>query len=596
MKKPDRSMALLLTLVIMTSLIFSGAALAETTFKPGTYTAAAPGMGGSVVVEVVVSEDSITSIKVLEHQETAGIGDAAIERIPEAILAAQGLKVDTVAGASLTSGAILAAVEDCLAQAGADVKALLEKGADDEVPEDQELTADVVVAGGGIAGLSAAITAAKAGAKVILVEKMGALGGASMVCGGEILAAGSQMQLDQGIQDSSEALAEYWLAKGKGHVDEEMLRMIAKESAQNVEWLSEHGVVFGGVTFSYNYPSQDPMRNHKTENGSGAGFILPLIKAAEVAGVTILLETPAVSLINEDGTIKGLVAKYKESTVTIHADATILATGGYANNQELMDEYAPNIGTFGTFLGVAHQGDGLIMARDVGAQIVGGGGAIANPYDMGPTYFMDPGGIFLNLTPDGKRFCNEADYWFSRSALLYHELGFNHYYGIFDAATEYAGLKEAVEQGTIVMADSLEELAGKLNMDGKTFVDTVARYNEMCAAGVDSDFGKPKSGLKGATADVVQEVTFLNAITQAPFYAVNVKTTGATGTFGGPKTTLKGEVVATSGEVIPGLYAAGEVANGELYYDEYPCSGSSIQFSLAMGKHAGEAAAQAALQ
>ncbi len=592
MLKIRKALSLMLVLALVAGFAMTAQAAG---FTPGTYTATGQGMGGDVKVEVVVTESEIQSVKVLEHKETPGISDPALEQIPEAIVKAQGLKVDGVTGATLTSGAILDAVKDCLTQAGGDVEALMEKGLEAEKLEDEEMTVDVVVAGGGIAGLSAAITAAKAGAKVVLVEKMGALGGASLVCGGEILAAGTQMQKDQGIKDDAESLARYWTDKGHGQVNEELLKMIADESADNVLWLKDHGVEFGKVTFSYNFPTQDPMRNHKTANGSGAGFILPLTKAAEEAGVTILLETPAVSLIKEEGVVKGLVANNKGRTLTIHAAGTILATGGYANNAELMKEYAPNIGVSGTFLGAAHQGDGLIMARDAGAAIVGGGGAIANPYDMGPTYYMDPAGIFLNVTPEGKRFCNEADYWFSRSALLYHELGFNRYFSLFDATNQHEKLEEAVAAGTLLKADSLEALAALMEVDPAVLTETVARYNQMCDKGEDSDFGKPQKGPKGVMEGAVQEVSFLNAIKEAPFYALKVVTSSVTGTFGGPKTTKDGEVLATDGKVIPGLYAAGEVANGELYHLEYPCSGSSIQFCLAMGRHAGDAAARAAL-
>jgi len=120
----------------------------------------------------------------------------------------------------------------------------------------------------------------------------------------------------------------------------------------------------------------------------------------------VRLETPAISLINEDGVIKGVIAENKGRKITINAKSTILYTGGFANNEELMKEYSPKTGTFGTFLGQTHQGDGLIMARDAGAMIVANGGPIANPMDMGATQYYDSGGIFLNVTPEGNRYSN----------------------------------------------------------------------------------------------------------------------------------------------------------------------------------------------
>ncbi len=179
--------------------------------------------------------------------------------------------------------------------------------------------------------------------------------------------------------------------------------------------------------------------------------------------------------------------------------------------------------------------------------------------------------------------------------MLYHELGYNRYFSLFDATTQHEKLEEAVAAGTLLKADSLEALAALMEVDPAVLTETVARYNQMCDKGEDSDFGKPQKGPKGVMEGAVQEVSFLNAIKEAPFYALKVVTSSVTGTFGGPKTTKDGEVLATDGKVIPGLYAAGEVANGELYHLEYPCSGSSIQFCLAMGRHAGDAAARCRL-
>ncbi len=501
--------------------------------------------------------------------------------------------VEAITGATVTSHAIIEAVKDCLVQAGGNLEELMAKGPVKEEAKYIELTVDVAVVGGGAAGLAAAITAAENGAKVVLLEKMGALGGATITSGGEMLAAGTDMQAEQGIQDTAKALGEYWIERGEGQVDHDMLHMIADKSGESIDWLKEHGVPFMKVTFSNIYPTQDPWRNHKIEGG-GAGLILPMVEAAQKAGVKVLTETRATSLINDSGVIRGVVADNKGNKVTVHAKSTILATGGYTNNEELMKEYAPFFAGVASRLGEAQQGDGLIMARDVGAKIVASGAANANPYDLGPTRFMDPGGIFLNVTPEGKRYSNEAEYQKVRSAILYYQLGFNHFYGIFDSSWDFDKLAEAIEANTVVKADSLEDLAKALNMDEKTFVDTVKRYNEMCDAGVDSDFVKPQIGPLGGTEATVKDTKLLNPILKAPFYAVKAQTTFAVGTFGGPVTNAKGEVLSTDEKVIPGLYAAGEVANAMLLYREYPCSGTAIQQCITMGRLAGASAAETA--
>lgn len=560
-------------------------------FLAGTYTAKGKGIGGDVEVQVVVTDTAIETITILSHNETAGISDPAIKDIPANIIAAQGLKVDAISGATMTSDAILTAVTDCLTQAGADIEALKLKAAEAVVLEDEVIEADVVVVGAGIAGLSAAVTAAEEGAKVVLLEKMPSVGGASIVCGGEVLAAGTQAQADQGIEDTSEALANYWIEIGGDKVNKEILSFIAENSENTVNWLKDRGTEFRNVTYSYYYPTQNPYRNHATVNYSGADFIMPLYETAQNLGVEIRLETPAVSLINENGTIKGVVAENAGRTITVNAKGTILATGGFGNNQELMEQYSPKIQAFGSALGAAHNGDGLIMARDAGAEIVANGGAIAGPMDLGATRYVDAGGIFLNVTPEGARFGNENEYWFKRNAALYHDHGFATYYAITDSKLENENLEAAIEAGSTFKADTIEELATLIGADASVLASTVSRYNELCAAGEDTDFGKPAVGPVGNREEYLQELQLLNAVDQGPFYAIEFKTNSVTGTFGGPKTNLDGEVIATTGETIPGLYAAGEVANGELFNLQYPCSGSSIQMSATMGIQAGKASA-----
>ena len=148
-------------------------------FKAGTYTAEAQGMNGAVKVEVVFTADRIETVTVTDHAETAGISDSAIERVPDAITEHQSLGVDTVAGATITSNAILAAVEDCAKQAGADIEALkqpVEGG--DTVKTEEERTAGMVIVGSGISGLAAAISAAEAGVEnIVVLEKMATTGG-----------------------------------------------------------------------------------------------------------------------------------------------------------------------------------------------------------------------------------------------------------------------------------------------------------------------------------------------------------------------------------------------------------------------------------
>lgn len=152
-------------------------------FTAGTYTATTPGMHDDLTLEVEVTADAIKSVVVTKNGDTPGLREWPIEQVPQRIIAAQSLAVDVVSGATFTSRAILRAAEKCLVEAGGDAD-LLKGASTSAVPADQELTADVVIVGGGGAGLAAAMAATQAGASVILIEKTGVLGGNSIVSGG----------------------------------------------------------------------------------------------------------------------------------------------------------------------------------------------------------------------------------------------------------------------------------------------------------------------------------------------------------------------------------------------------------------------------
>lgn len=186
------------------------------TYKPGTYTASAQGNNGPVELSVTFSEDAITEITIGEHAETQGLSDPAFEKIPAAIVQYQSLGVDTISGATYTSNAILDAVADCVAQAGGDAEALravaVEGGEDTEGAVLADSEVDVLVIGGGGAGLSAALSASQGGASVILVEKLSALGGNTFRCGGAFNTADPERQKDIQMTEALSSAVEKVLA------------------------------------------------------------------------------------------------------------------------------------------------------------------------------------------------------------------------------------------------------------------------------------------------------------------------------------------------------------------------------------------------
>ena len=442
-------------------------------------------------------------------------------------------------------------------------------------------TFDVVVIGSGAAGLSAAIEAAEAGAKVAVIEKLAMVGGSTLLSGGYVYGTGSSIQKEKGIKDSPEALAAYWSERAEGVVDAGQIKLVAEKSGETIDWLVGMGVKFPTLVPTGTSPVA---RGHQTANG-GLGLVDPLKKYADAKNVTFFMETSATKLLtNGKGSVTGVAAKDKDGkAIQFKATAVVLATGGFDRSPELEAKLTPDYQTANTFVAVGNKGDGLLMAQALGAAIEGHGGVIGFRGVPGETTFMtDVSGLIwipsLYVNKEGKRFVNEAsDYPVFHLAL--NKQTDKTSFLIFDAATYQPALDKAISKGVAFSGDNLDALAAAAGMDAKALAATVADYNKLIAKGKDTQFGK---NLKG-----------LPPVAKPKFYALQVSV-ATLGTMTGLKIDLDTHVLDAKGQPIPGLYAAGEIANGGFFNQVYPASGTSIQMSLTFGRIAGKIAALAA--
>jgi flavocytochrome c len=442
-------------------------------------------------------------------------------------------------------------------------------------------TFDVVVVGSGAAGLSAAIEASEAGAKVAVLEKLPMVGGSTLLSGGYVYGSGSSIQKAKGIKDSADALAAYWSERAEGVADPAQIKLVADKSGETIDWLVSLGVKFPTLVPTGTSPVA---RGHQTSDG-GVGLVDPLKKYADSKNVAFFMETSATKLLtNGKGAVTGVAAKDKDGkAVAFHAKAVVLATGGFDRNPELEAKLTPDYQTPTTFVAVGNKGDGLLMAQAVGAATEGHGGVIGFRGVPGETTFSnDVSGLIwipsLYVNKEGKRFVNEAmDYPLFHQALNKQTDKIS--FLIFDAATFQPALDKAVTSGAAFGADTIDALAAAAGIDPAGLASTVAEYNKLVAKGKDTQFGK---NLKG-----------LPPVAKPKFYALKVAA-ATLGTMTGLKIDLDTHVIDTKGQPIPGLFAAGEIANGGFFNQVYPASGTSIQMSFTFGRIAGKTAALAA--
>lgn len=605
-----------LSAAVKSALVAAGlAAGVASAMTPGAYEATAQGRNADVTVRVTVSADKIEKIEIVKHSETPGIGDLAVNELPAAMLSAQTAAADAVGGATMSSEAIKKAVAETLRKAGASDKFLTapKAGADKAAAADFKTSADVIVVGAGGAGMVAAATAVDNGATVIVLEKMAMLGGNTARSEGNMSAMDPEpeklLPMTQAVRDiiakytnpkvacSPEAaelqktvlkqLAEHDAA-GKKYIfdspelfalqtivggncknDAKLVLTMTRNATAAMKWLDAQSdmtwfhvprswvdVGIGGLYPRGQWPRQ---ADGKTPISTYDAYIRPLAAKVEAAGNPIYKNIKVVSVERDaSGRVTGVKAVDRKGVERVFSGrSVVLAAGGYGANLQMVKKYN-DISVTVTSNSPGTTGEVLEEAVAAGAGLTGMEWIQIHPHgnpkngELESAIAARPSDTpYVNR--DGLRFVDETGRRDEISYGILKQPG-QVAFSIYDQRTieekkvEEKKIESAIAHGYAFKADTLEDLARQASIDWKNFEKTMKAYNEASVSQNTKSLPVPK-------------ILIGNPVVKAPFYAVPITTT-IHHTMGGLRINEKTQVLDKNGNVIPGLYAAGEITGG----------------------------------
>ena len=608
--------------------------------KDGVYTASAVGRNGEINVEVTIAKDKIAAVKILDWSETHPVADLTKTKLLDDIVKYQSTDVDIISGATLSSFAIKQAVASCIEKAGLKVEAF-----EKEVPhqpmltDTKKLSTDIVIVGAGGAGLSAAVAAAEAGKRVIVLEKNNFAGGNTSVCGGCYNAANIHQEHLKMTPGQRKIVEEILAMKPKNALHAELIQKVqaqwkayndkketklfdspelhALQSWKSGDYQADLALVY---TLTQNVVSMMhqlekigfvwrdqanqfvgalwPRSNRAANYKSGVGYIdtfLQYIKEKKLP-ITIQLSTTAKDLIVKNGRVVGINAQASNGRkYVIQADnGVILATGGFGANVKMRNDYdelwnkklGPKTPTTNL---PSTTGDGIEMAKNVGAELTQMGWIqlfpAGDPQTWATSFKLGENScIYVNR--DGLRYVNESE---RRDVLAKANLAQKD--GMFfvissakRALVDKQGrnaygvkVSDILSQGKSFKADTIEELAKKAGINAENLVKTVNKWNEFCKKGTGDEMGRPTC-MDDHRLDE-----------GGPYYAT-LMTPSVHHTMGGVKINTKAQVLDHNGKAIPGLFAAGEITGGIHGTNRVGCN--AVPDALVFGRIAGTTAAK----
>ena len=592
----------------------------------GSFTGTAKGMG-EVSVTLTLTDNVITDCTAKGDEETPGIGSVVIEQFPGEVVEGNTINLDSISGATITSNAFVEAAKAALTEAGLNPDDYMAKADKTANGETVSYDADVVVIGAGGAGMTAAMTAADAGQKVVILESQAMVGGNSARATGGMNAAKTVYQdeneFDQaaGVEKTlataaekyadnetitalAKTVSEQWAAYqanptgyfdsvelmeldtmvgGKGINDPELVKTLCEGTADAIDWLDENGITLHNVS---SFGGASVKRIHRPVNEEGkvvsvGAYMIPLLQEnCEKRGIDIVLNTTVDTILTDaNGAAVGVSGTDKDgNTVVVNAKSVILATGGFGANLDMVTQYKPELAGFMTTNAAGAQGQGIEMATAIGAGTVDMDQIQIHPTVEANTAALiteglrGDGAILVNA--NGERFIDEVGTRDVVSAAEIAQPGSYSWLIVDQAMVDASSVIQGyIKKGYTKTGATYEELAKELDVDPATFANTMETWNGYVEAKNDPDFGR---------------TSFANPLNNGPYYAIKV-TAGVHHTMGGVTINSATEVLKEDGTVIPGLFAAGEVTGG--VHGANRLGGTAVADFVVFGRIAGESAA-----
>lgn len=549
------------------SLLAAAAVMTGSVAMAETYSATGNGYHGEMTVNVTIEDGKITDVELGDNHETNVVIDRAFPVIRERILEANTADVDSVTAATFSSYAIKTAVADAMQQAGLEAPKVAMQNAEKTATERAAESCDIVIVGGGPAGLAAAVSAKQTNTdkNVILVEKLDILSGNGKFDMNFFDMINTEAQKAAGNDEwvGEAGLAKFIEEKSSNGESAERIQVWANEEYNLDAWLRAMG-----VELNYNYGGT----NHMAEDNQYSGEVIQagLEKAATELGVDVRVGTKGVDLVMEDGACKGvIVTNNAGETYTINAASTIITTGGFCSNKELLAEYAPGYEVFNTSNQMGTTGDFVKIFEQNGFKMENMGkmsffSNIIVPYrDL-------TGGADMNLLANNEGALLPNKSGMDRGTMIKEQPNGAAYY-ITDKTgyDSFYRIRKHVGLGYYAEGATLEELAEKLSINAEGLKASVEQYNADAAAGAENAqiAAVPKRALDA----------------EGPYYGVRVEAANHM-TKGGVVCNENAQVLNADDTVVPGLYAAGEVTWQGGGYSESVCFGKVAGAQAAMAE------------